>query len=88
MRFAHFSELMKNSACIVGNSSAGVREAPFLSVPSLDVGTRQNRRAASNSITNVKADDKSSILNFLKMNGESVTPNVKSLAKDLRLKGS
>ena len=66
MRFAHFSELMKNSACIVGNSSAGVREAPFLCVPSLDVGTRQNRRASSNSITNVKADDQSSILNFLK----------------------
>jgi UDP-N-acetylglucosamine 2-epimerase (hydrolysing) len=66
MRFAHFSELMKNAACIVGNSSAGVREAPFLCVPSLDVGTRQNRRAASNSITNVKADDQSSILNFLK----------------------
>ena len=66
MRFAHFSELMKNAACIVGNSSAGVREAPFLCVPSLDVGTRQNRRAASNSITNVEADDQSSILNFLK----------------------
>ena len=32
----------------------------------IDVGTRQNRRAASNSITNVKADDQSSILNFLK----------------------
>jgi len=29
MRFAHFSELMKNAAVMVGNSSAGVREAPF-----------------------------------------------------------
>ncbi|MFD2102914.1 UDP-N-acetylglucosamine 2-epimerase [Tabrizicola soli] len=29
MRFAHFSELMKNAACMVGNSSAGVREAPL-----------------------------------------------------------
>ncbi|NCV18845.1 MAG: UDP-N-acetylglucosamine 2-epimerase (hydrolyzing), partial [Rhodobacterales bacterium] len=66
MRFAHFSELMKNAACIVGNSSAGVREAPFLCVPSLDVGTRQNRRSESNSITNVKADDQLSILKFLK----------------------
>jgi hypothetical protein len=35
MRFAHFSELMKNAACMVGNSSAGVREAPFLGLPSM-----------------------------------------------------
>ena len=38
MRFAHFSELMKNAACMVGNSSAGVREAPFIGLSSLDVG--------------------------------------------------
>jgi UDP-N-acetylglucosamine 2-epimerase (hydrolysing) len=55
MRFAHFSELMKNAACIVGNSSAGVREAPFLGVPSLDVGTRQNARSDAPSITSVDA---------------------------------
>ena len=27
VRFSHFSELMKNAACMVGNSSAGVRES-------------------------------------------------------------
>ncbi len=47
MRFNYFSELMKNAAVIVGNSSAGVREAPFMGIPSLDIGTRQNNRAES-----------------------------------------
>ena len=65
MRFSHFSELMKNAACIVGNSSAGVREAPFLSIPSLDVGTRQNARAQSASITSARAEERDRILAFL-----------------------
>lgn len=65
MRFAHFSELMKNAACIVGNSSAGVREAPFLGVPSLNVGTRQMNRANSHSIWNCNAYDKKRIQAFL-----------------------
>ena len=65
MRFSHFSELMKNAACIVGNSSAGVREAPFLSIPSLDVGTRQNARAQSASITSARAEERDRIFAFL-----------------------
>lgn len=65
MRFAHFSELMKNAACILGNSSAGVREAPFLGIPSLDVGTRQTNRAASPSVHHCAADDGAAIAAFL-----------------------
>lgn len=65
MRFAYFSELMKNASCIVGNSSAGVREAPFLGVPSLDVGTRQSRRSEAGSITTCRADDAHGISGFL-----------------------
>lgn len=65
MRFAHFSELMKHAACMAGNSSAGVREAPFLGLPSLDVGTRQNRRSDAPSIRACVADDRGAILTFL-----------------------
>ena len=65
MRFAHFSELMKHAACMVGNSSAGVREAPFLGLRSLDVGTRQTNRAEAPSVVACKADDRAVILNFL-----------------------
>jgi UDP-N-acetylglucosamine 2-epimerase (hydrolysing) len=65
MRFAHFSELMKNAACMLGNSSAGVREAPFLGIPSLDIGTRQTNRAVAPSITACAASDAVSIAAFL-----------------------
>lgn len=65
MRFAHFSELMKNAACMVGNSSAGVREAPFLGIASLDIGTRQTRRSDAPSIRSADAGDRAAILDFL-----------------------
>jgi UDP-N-acetylglucosamine 2-epimerase (hydrolysing) len=65
MRFNYFSELMKNAAVMVGNSSAGVREAPFLGLPSLDVGTRQNQRASGSSIVSASAHDALVIAEFL-----------------------
>jgi UDP-N-acetylglucosamine 2-epimerase (hydrolysing) len=65
MRFAHFSELMKNASVMVGNSSAGVREAPFLGLPSLDVGTRQSNRSDAGSVQAVTAGDQSAIAAFL-----------------------
>lgn len=65
MRFNYFSELMKNAAVMVGNSSAGVREAPFIGLPSLDVGTRQQSRADAPSITSCSALDVNVIEKFL-----------------------
>lgn len=65
MRFSHFSELMKNAACMIGNSSAGVREVPFLGIPSLDIGTRQHNRASAPSIRFCDADDGVAIAAFL-----------------------
>ena len=65
MRFNYFSELMKNAAVMVGNSSAGVREAPFLGLPSLDVGTRQNNRASGESITACLANERTVIDEFI-----------------------
>ncbi len=65
MRFAHFSELMRNAAVLVGNSSAGVREAPWLGLPSLDIGTRQTNRAAAPSVAFAEAADGAAIARFL-----------------------
>ncbi len=65
MRFAHFSELMKNASVMVGNSSAGVREAPFIGLPSLDIGTRQTNRAKSPSVFFAAADDAQKVGDFL-----------------------
>lgn len=50
MRFEYFLTLLRNASLIVGNSSAGVREAPAYGVPSLNIGSRQFRRAVSESI--------------------------------------
>lgn len=66
MRFAYFSELMRNAKVIVGNSSAGVREAPFLGVPSLDIGTRQSNRAAAPSLLRCSAFDREIIDEYLR----------------------
>ncbi|RKT45568.1 UDP-N-acetylglucosamine 2-epimerase [Thiocapsa rosea] len=65
MRFAHFSELLRHASAIIGNSSTGVREAPFLGVPSLDIGTRQTNRAFSPSVHHAEAADHDAIGRFL-----------------------
>jgi UDP-N-acetylglucosamine 2-epimerase (hydrolysing) len=76
MRFAHFSELMKNAACMVGNSSAGVREAPFLGLPSIDIGTRQSNRSEAPSVVSSVAEDRAVILDFLQTHwGRKATPH-------------
>ncbi len=53
LRFEYFLRLLKETNFIIGNSSAGVREAPYYKVPTIDIGTRQSNRAQANSITNV-----------------------------------
>jgi len=50
IRFEYFLVLLKNAKFIIGNSSAGIREAPYYNVPSIDIGTRQNNRAKIDSI--------------------------------------
>jgi len=65
MRFNYFSQLMKHASVMIGNSSAGVREAPFLGLQSLDVGTRQQSRADAPSIQVCSAFDVKVIDKFL-----------------------
>ncbi|SAI28636.1 UDP-N-acetylglucosamine 2-epimerase [Bordetella trematum] len=50
--FERFLVLLKNAEFMIGNSSAGIREAPFYGVPSVNVGTRQSRRHFSAGIVN------------------------------------
>lgn len=56
LRFEYFLTLLKHADLIAGNSSAGIKEAPFYGTPTLDVGTRQNNRGNSTSILNVHND--------------------------------
>ena len=52
LRFESFLTLLKNSKFIIGNSSAGIREAPHYNLPTINIGTRQNKRADLPSIIN------------------------------------
>ncbi|NNH00044.1 UDP-N-acetylglucosamine 2-epimerase [Acinetobacter sp. ANC 5414] len=52
VEFESFLVLLENSEFIIGNSSAGIREASFYGVPTVNVGTRQNKRFFSKSIIN------------------------------------
>lgn len=56
LRFEYFLTLLKNAAVIVGNSSVGIREAPFYGVPAIDVGDRQRGRHDDPNIISVPAD--------------------------------
>lgn len=56
MRFEYYLTLLRHADFIVGNSSAGVREAPHFGVPSINIGSRQNNRVKSNLVLNVGAD--------------------------------
>ena len=52
IRFEYFLTLLKHSEFIIGNSSAGVREAPYYGISAINIGTRQNNRAFSKAIIN------------------------------------
>jgi UDP-N-acetylglucosamine 2-epimerase (hydrolysing) len=53
LRFEYFLTLLKNSQFIIGNSSAGIREAPYYGIPIINIGTRQQNRAVHTDIINV-----------------------------------
>ncbi|EJL66762.1 UDP-N-acetylglucosamine 2-epimerase [Flavobacterium sp. CF136] len=52
LRFEYFLTLLKNSQFIIGNSSAGIREAPYYGIPIINIGTRQQNRAIHADIIN------------------------------------
>jgi UDP-N-acetylglucosamine 2-epimerase (hydrolysing) len=58
IKFESFITLLKNSDFIIGNSSAGVREAQYFNLPSINIGTRQKNRSNSRNIRNVDVDKK------------------------------
>ncbi|MBN7817556.1 UDP-N-acetylglucosamine 2-epimerase [Algoriphagus pacificus] len=52
IRFEYFLTLLKNAKLMVGNSSAGIREAPYYGIPVVNIGTRQQNRAMHADIIN------------------------------------
>lgn len=52
MRFEFFLSLLNSANFIIGNSSAGVREAPHFGVPAINLGSRQSNRVSSKCVFN------------------------------------
>jgi UDP-hydrolysing UDP-N-acetyl-D-glucosamine 2-epimerase len=48
--------LMNRAACLVGNSSAPIREGEFLGVPAVNIGTRQHGRERGRNVLDVPHD--------------------------------
>ncbi len=51
-----FIGLLKKTACLVGNSSAGIKECSFLGIPVVNIGTRQQGRMRADNVTDVNYD--------------------------------
>ncbi|MFP6681212.1 MAG: UDP-N-acetylglucosamine 2-epimerase [Gammaproteobacteria bacterium] len=51
-----FIHILNRSDCIVGNSSAGIRECAYLGLPTVNIGSRQTGRDRGRNITDVDYD--------------------------------
>lgn len=63
-----FLRLIKNSKCLIGNSSVGIRESSFLGVPVVNIGSRQDGRERGKNVIDCsynKIEIKESILKHL-----------------------
>lgn len=54
-----FIGLLKNSLCLVGNSSAGIKECSYLGVPVVNIGSRQDGRMRAENVMDVGYDKNS-----------------------------
>lgn len=54
LRFEYFLTFLKNADFIIGNSSAGIREAAVYGIPAIDIGSRQAGRYFINKDSNIQ----------------------------------
>ena len=79
LRFEYFLILLKNSKFIIGNSSTGIREAPYYGIPTINIGTRQENRSLHSHILNT--DYSSNEIT------QALSKNFDSIPKDRKLFG-
>ena len=71
MRLTYFLTLLKNANFIIGNSSAGIREAPFYGIQAINVGSRQHSRFKNKIIHNTDFNKKK-ILEAIKKSSKKI----------------
>lgn len=59
--------LIKNSKCLIGNSSSAIRDGSFLGIPAVNIGTRQNGRLRYKNVIDANLDTED-ILKKIKKN--------------------
>ncbi len=64
LRFEYYLTFLKNANFLIGNSSAGIHEAPIYGVPTINIGTRQQNRFKHSSIFDVPFE-KQAILSII-----------------------
>ena len=81
--FRHFSaedyiNILRNSSCIVGNSSSGIRESSFLGIPSVVIGNRQSGREHGKNVVLVESDSNKifAAINYQAMHGRYIPENI------------
>tara|TARA_E500000178_G_C17036987_1_gene764019 strand:- start:7137 stop:8270 length:1134 start_codon:yes stop_codon:yes gene_type:complete len=71
MRFEYFLTLLKNSSLILGNSSAGIIEAPVYGIPTINLGSRQKNRVKKiKSIYNLNFETKNLYKQIISLYGK------------------
>ena len=60
-----YVRLMRKTACLVGNSSSGIREGAFIGTPCINIGTRQTARERGSNVIDVNGGT-AEILNALR----------------------
>jgi UDP-hydrolysing UDP-N-acetyl-D-glucosamine 2-epimerase len=51
-----FTTLLRHSKCLVGNSSAGIKECSYLGIPAVNIGTRQSGRLRAENVMDTPHD--------------------------------
>lgn len=74
-----YLSLMKVAAFMIGNSSAGIREAPSFSLPAINIGTRQNGRERSTNVIDIPHDQEAIVQAIRK----ALDPEFKSSLKTI-----
>jgi len=57
--YIEFINLLKHSSALVGNSSSGIIETPFLKIPTINIGSRQIGRLRATSVVDTNYDKNS-----------------------------
>lgn len=73
IRFESYLTLLKNAEFIIGNSSAGIREAGFYAVPAINIGNRQYHRSKNKEIITVEHDEKEIIKAINNIKNKKIT---------------